>query len=674
MLKKLTFVQKIILPITVVVILIISLLSHVMNVVVENKIRSRALVNVEYLSVAAAKLSLERIHKAESYVESLSQMLKVAREKRIERTFLFKIFKQMLEENDYFNAIWSIWEINAYDQDKAYINTLGHDETGRFIVSVNKGSGSIKIQHSTDIDIATKTREYYVLPKKYKKLVVTNPYLYKYEKGRNLAFITSPVMPIIADSQFVGVVGIDISVSYINDIMNKIKLYNSGYLIFVSNNGTIVSHPDDKYIGKNIKSISPLSQYFNKVKNGEAFNEIKEIDRSGKDHLIVITPISLAKTSMPWSIISIIPENELLADLSFVKKILLFIGLLSAGVILLVVRIIAGKLNKQLGGDPVQVIKLIKNVTEGDFHNNIEVKKDDDTSLLFSVSNMSKVLKKLLSSLKTLISTLISSSDDLIKSAETLTHDMSKKLHKSSQIATSSAQVVHTMEEIARNVSDILQYSTNTLTKANEGKVLIKETSTNIKMVDEIIKNGNRLMEDLGKKSKDIAKIVNIIIDISVQTNLLALNAAIEAARAGETGRGFSIVAEEVRKLSEKTENATVQITEIIQETSKDIKNIIEQMQSTASIVETIITVENKASESFADILNSVEQLQTMLEQITAATEEVAVANNSVSGDIEDIVETTNKTSEISNIITEAARKLREIAEKLEESTNHFKI
>jgi methyl-accepting chemotaxis protein len=251
---------------------------------------------------------------------------------------------------------------------------------------------------------------------------------------------------------------------------------------------------------------------------------------------------------------------------------------------------------------------------------------------------------------------------------------MSKELQKSSQIATSSAQVVHTMEEIARNVSDILQYSTNTLTKANEGKVLIQETSTNIKRIDKIIKNGNSLVEDLGKKSKDIAKIVNIIVDISDQTNLLALNAAIEAARAGETGRGFSIVAEEVRKLSEKTENATVQIAALIQETSKDIKNIVEQMQSTASVVETIITAENKASESFADILKSIEKLQTMLEQITAATEEIAVANNSVSSDIEDIVETSNKTSEISNIVAEAAHKLREIAEKLKESTNNFKV
>jgi methyl-accepting chemotaxis protein len=183
-----------------------------------------------------------------------------------------------------------------------------------------------------------------------------------------------------------------------------------------------------------------------------------------------------------------------------------------------------------------------------------------------------------------------------------------------------------------------------------------------------------KLMMSLGDGSKQIGEIVSVIKDIADQTNLLALNAAIEAARAGEQGRGFAVVADEVRKLAEKTAHSTSEIGNMIKAIQDETDKAVVSMEEGTKKVAVGVDLANQAGDSLHKIVESVQNLQGMVQQIASATDEMSTVSEQISNDIEVIADVSKETSASSTQISQEAVNLSKLSIDLKNEAGHFRV
>ncbi|MBW7842621.1 MAG: methyl-accepting chemotaxis protein, partial [Ignavibacterium sp.] len=189
-----------------------------------------------------------------------------------------------------------------------------------------------------------------------------------------------------------------------------------------------------------------------------------------------------------------------------------------------------------------------------------------------------------------------------------------------------------------------------------------------------VVRESAETVQQLGKNSDQIGEIVQVIDDIADQTNLLALNAAIEAARAGEQGRGFAVVADEVRKLAERTTKATKEIATMIKQIQKDTNGAVESMQQGTQEVESGKTLAQKAGASLKDIINGAEQVVDIVSQVAAASEEQSSAAEQISKNIESISSVTQQSASGLQQIAHASEDLNRLTLNLQELIAQFKV
>ncbi|MFA6902259.1 MAG: methyl-accepting chemotaxis protein [Gallionellaceae bacterium] len=181
-------------------------------------------------------------------------------------------------------------------------------------------------------------------------------------------------------------------------------------------------------------------------------------------------------------------------------------------------------------------------------------------------------------------------------------------------------------------------------------------------------------MTSLGHRSDQIGQIVNVIKDIAEQTNLLALNAAIEAARAGEQGRGFAVVADEVRKLAERTATATAEISQMISAIQSETVNAVTTMEKGSAEVNDGVALVNQAGQSLQNINSSVKRVVQMIEQISDATRSQSEATNEITQRVEHIAEMAKENTSSVDETTQASRDLQKLSADLQQVVSRFKL
>ena len=209
---------------------------------------------------------------------------------------------------------------------------------------------------------------------------------------------------------------------------------------------------------------------------------------------------------------------------------------------------------------------------------------------------------------------------------------------------------------------------------ADKGQEIVTKSVEEVKAISETVNESAKLMSSLGERSKQIGEIVNVIKDIADQTNLLALNAAIEAARAGEQGRGFAVVADEVRKLAERTAKATAEISGMIGAIQEEMDQAVISMENGTKRVEVGVEFSIQAGVALKQIVGSVTDLQTMVQQIATATEEMSTASEQISGDIETIANVSKETSVSSDQVSQASSDLARLAADLQGTVGMFRV
>lgn len=328
---------------------------------------------------------------------------------------------------------------------------------------------------------------------------------------------------------------------------------------------------------------------------------------------------------------------------------------------------------------------IIKSVTEvkatadlaskGDLSQEIRVHTDDEIGdMAKSVNTMISNLRQMIGEINTTTGSLASSSEELSATSD----DMSKGAHELScqteQVVTAMTEVSQTIMDMAKNASSAADGGKNASGIAAQGKKLVDRTAGDMVNLAKTVQEAADTIEELGRSSAQIGEIVAVINGIADQTNLLALNAAIEAARAGEQGRGFAVVADEVRKLAERTAQATKDIAQRIASIQAAAGESVDAMKRGSDEVDKGVKLAHEASASLDAIVLTSTNAMDMVQRIAAATEQQSAASEEVSQNMEHIAGITKQSSASTEQIKVSSAELAKLASNLKEMTAWFKV
>ncbi len=351
----------------------------------------------------------------------------------------------------------------------------------------------------------------------------------------------------------------------------------------------------------------------------------------------------------------------------------------------------------------VRIAKAMQGAGSGDFTITITDRTNDEIGQLStSFNHMRESLRELILQGLTASKKVVSSTDQLMAIAEQTTKESKQIVSSIEQVAAgaesqtqSTAENLHAMEEVAVGIqkiavsaADISETAVFSKQQAETGEELVHKTVGQMANIHKSVQETDAVIKLLEEKSREITGVVEIISGISAQTNLLALNASIEAARAGENGRGFAIVASEVRKLAEQSGQSSERIADLVNEIESDMRHSIQAMTQVMHEVKTGLHLTNETERSFIEIVNSngriaeqieemaatAEQMSAGVEQITASVTEIAQIAKVASSNSHQVAASTSEQLAAVEQITSSSASLSEVSDELQRTLGKFKI
>lgn len=393
------------------------------------------------------------------------------------------------------------------------------------------------------------------------------------------------------------------------------------------------------------------------------------IDYNGNPVLSAYSPVRVADQT--WALVSEIDVAEAFAPVYELKKMILAAVALTLVVVLAVGFAMARRVTRPLGGEPEEMKQISESISSGDLTLALEDRGDNKTAYA-AMAKMKEKLREVVSGMAAISHEMASSAEETSVITKQTGANIQTQQGESVKISTSMAELVGTVQQVAVNTTQASDATLEAVREVSAASTMVQHTVDSVNDLIAEISRANEAIETVKVYSDQVFSILDVIMGIAEQTNLLALNAAIEAARAGDHGRGFTVVAEEVRSLSIRTQDSTTDIDNIIKQLQAGAEQACEIMS--VSIEKVHLTKQN--TEQVVQAMKSVERnadtVHGMMTQIASATEQQSAVSAEINGNLDYISRLSQENAGGAEQISSASLELAQTAERLNQLIRQF--
>ena len=337
--------------------------------------------------------------------------------------------------------------------------------------------------------------------------------------------------------------------------------------------------------------------------------------------------------------------------------------------------IAAWSITRQIVVPLQQTLKVVERVASGDLSENLDVQRRDELGQLQSaMQRMTLNLRELIGGISDGVTQIASAAEELSAVTEQTSAGVNNQKVETDQVATAMNEMAATVQEVARNAEEASEAAVAADQQAREGDRVVNEAIAQIERLASEVGNSTDAMSHLKQESDKIGSVLDVIKSVAQQTNLLALNAAIEAARAGEAGRGFAVVADEVRSLAQRTQKSTEEIEELIVGLQSGTQQVASIMDNSRSLTDSSVELTRRAGSSLENITRTVSAIQAMNQQIAAAAEQQSAVAEEINRSVLNVRDVSEQTSAASEETAASSVELARLGTHLQTLVGRFRV